>query len=261
MAITRQKRAKSSVHESGSSQGPATDSSNNPVIDPTENVLGLVDAATVRQDDLRAAFSDLAAMRVHYLEQTRDISLKYMEKLAAAESRRVDEKASIRAEYIEKLSLAEAKRIDAIRAVDVNAVSVAAERANAQAGVLATQVATSADALRTLVGTTAQTLQLAQQQLQSAFNERITKVEQAQYTGAGRALIADPQIEALLQQMKALAAAQATNAGAKQGIGSLGQIAVGGAIIFGAIVTFYSLFNGGKSPQVVYVPAPTTQSK
>ena len=42
-----------------------------------------------------------------------------------AELHRIDEQMAIRAEYNIQLGIAEAKRIDAIRAVDVNAVSVA----------------------------------------------------------------------------------------------------------------------------------------
>src|ERR1035437_3440792 len=70
------------------------------------------------------------------------------------EMKRIDEQMNVRADYNIQLGVAEAKRIDAIRAVDVNAVSVASERANAQAAVLATQVATSAEALRALVAAT-----------------------------------------------------------------------------------------------------------
>lgn len=81
-------------------------------IDPTQNVKELVALEMRRQDDLRDA-----------------------------EARRVDDLMELRADYDAQLRIAEAKRIDAIRAVDVNAVSVASERANQQASVLANQVA------------------------------------------------------------------------------------------------------------------------
>jgi hypothetical protein len=90
------------------------------VVDPTQNVLDLVEAAIKRQDDLREA-----------------------------ESRHVREVAALRAEYQAELRAAETARIDAIRAVDVGAVNRAAEVSATQALTLANQVATSAETLRT----------------------------------------------------------------------------------------------------------------
>jgi hypothetical protein len=58
-----------------------------PDVDPSKNVLDLVNAAILRQDDLRAA-----------------------------EGRRVDELAALRALYDDKLRVAESARIDAILA-------------------------------------------------------------------------------------------------------------------------------------------------
>lgn len=64
-------------------------------IDPTANVLQLVEAAIIRQDDLREA-----------------------------DSRHAHELNELRASYQQKLREAETARIDAIRAVDVGAVTV-----------------------------------------------------------------------------------------------------------------------------------------
>jgi hypothetical protein len=99
--------------------GPGVDVEGRAVVDPTENVLQLVEAANRRQDDLRRM-----------------------------ESSHVREILGLRAHYMEKLSAAEAKRIDAIRAVDVAAVQRAAEVAGTLAQTLATQVTTTADAMR-----------------------------------------------------------------------------------------------------------------
>lgn len=99
--------------------GPATDRHNEPVIDPTRNVLDLVRAETKRQDDLRNA--EGGALR---------------------------ELMNLRADYDEKLRNKEADRIDAIRAVDVQAVQRAAEVAAAAVQALAAQVPITADAVR-----------------------------------------------------------------------------------------------------------------
>jgi hypothetical protein len=96
------------------------------VIDPTENVISLVQAAMRRQDDLR----DLADAHATAMAQ-------------------------LRADYDEKLRLAETDRIDRIRAVDVAAVSRAADVAAAAAAALAAQVVTSAETLRAQVAATA----------------------------------------------------------------------------------------------------------
>jgi len=100
--------------------GPGVDAQGRPVIDPTQNVLDLVEAAIKRQDDLREKDA----------EHIREII-------------------GIRAEYDEKLREAESDRIDAIRAVDVGAVNRAAEVAATQATVLAAQLQATAEAART----------------------------------------------------------------------------------------------------------------
>ena len=121
----------------GSSPGPGVDRYGAPVIDPTKNVLQLVEAAIARQDDLRESESrhirELAAVRAEYDTQLRDAD---------------QEKAALRATYEDQLRKQESARIDAIRAVDVGAVTRAAEVSAAQAATLATQQQASADALR-----------------------------------------------------------------------------------------------------------------
>jgi len=102
--------------------GIGVDAGGGPVIDPTQNVLDLVDAAIARQDDLRAM-----------------------------ESRHLREVMDMRAKYDEMLREAETARINAIRAVDVGAVNRAAEVAAAAASALAAQVTASADAMRNTV--------------------------------------------------------------------------------------------------------------
>jgi len=93
--------------------------SDHPVIDPTQNVLDLVEAAVQRLDDLREA--------------------------EAAHQREVSR---LHAEHARELRLIEKDRLDAIRAVDVGAVQRAAEVQATQAGALAAQVVATADAFR-----------------------------------------------------------------------------------------------------------------
>lgn len=95
--------------------------------DPTANVVAILAAAVERQDDLRDA-------------ERRQVESDLLH---------VKEVANLRAAHAEDLRHAEADRIDAIRAVDVGAVNRAAEVAALQATTLASQVAVSADAMRT----------------------------------------------------------------------------------------------------------------
>jgi hypothetical protein len=122
--------------------GPGVDRLGQAVIDPTQNVLDLVAAAIERQDDLRNK-----------------------------DSEHLKEMMTLRAQYDEKLRNAETARIDAIRAVDQGNVTRASEVAAAQANTLATQLQTSAEALRAQVEatriTTADTLAAALQPIQN----------------------------------------------------------------------------------------------
>ena len=209
-----------------------------PSIDPTANVLSLVEAAVHRLDDLRAA------------QKTR------IDDLIAAEFRRIDQLATIRSEYSEKLSIAEAKRIDAIRAVDVNAVAVASERQAAQAIVLANQVAASADALRALVASTAATMAQATAALTTQFNERIGTLEKSSYEGKGRQAYSDPAMAELIAEMRKISTVQSQAGGKSEGLSTSWAILLGVAALAAALFGS-GLLKGGAAPPVVYVqPAP-----
>src|ERR1035437_6553515 len=109
-----------------------TPASKNYDIDPSSNVLQLVEAAIKRVDDLQL---------IHTANNK-------------AESDHINEKLEIHVAYMKELSLTESRRLDAIRSVDVGAVAIASERAAATASVLANQVTQSAETLRTLVAST-----------------------------------------------------------------------------------------------------------
>jgi len=133
--------------------GVGVDAMGGAVIDPTENVLDLVEAAVRRQDDLRAA----------------------AEKLYDTEVKHLNHMAELRAEFSKELRELESKRVDANRQVDVLAAKTEA------AGVLAavqTLAATTASTAETLRNTLASTL--------AAVNERIAALEKSSYTGAGK---------------------------------------------------------------------------
>lgn len=206
--------------------------------DPTANVLDLVQSAIKRLDDLRDAdgvrYAEQGSMRVQRMTELMEFHRQFDE----SQIEHVEATAALRAEYAERLAIAEAKRIDAIRAVDVNAVSVASQRASDQATVLATQVASSAEALRSLVATTAaavaqsqQTLATSlaqsQQNLATTLSDRLTKLEQAQSEAKGRTSYMDPERAEMIIELKSLRESRASSTGKGLGMGQLVGIIVG----------------------------------
>jgi hypothetical protein len=139
-------------------KGPSTDAGNRPVDDPTKNVQALVDAGMRRQDDLR------------------ELEATHLREIGA-----------LRAAYEEKLRVAESARIDAIRAVDVGAVSRAAEVAAAQASTLAAQVTTSAETLRGQVNAAAIAAATALATALQPITKSIEDLRAAQYAQQGQA--------------------------------------------------------------------------
>jgi cobalamin biosynthesis Mg chelatase CobN len=137
--------------------GLGVDSEGNPVLDPTKNVLDLVEAAIKRQDDLREA-----------------------------ESRHVREVASLRAEYQAELRQAETDRINAIRAVDVQAVQQAATVAETRATALANQVAASAEAMRSQVAAAAGAAATSLAAALEPVQKDIADLRRAQYEAQGQ---------------------------------------------------------------------------
>jgi hypothetical protein len=179
--------------------GVPVDAAGGPTIDPTANVLQLVEGAIRRVDDLR------------------DSDRVYVERLIHDEKDHIREILTLRSEHFKELAIAEAKRIDAIRAVDVGAVAVAAERQVAAAGVLADQLAKSAEQTRALVQDQAVTVATAQRQLIEPMMARLAALERTQAEGIGRSGVADPQTAAMMAELRAMRESIALSAGAKQG--------------------------------------------
>lgn len=138
------------------SSNPAVDAEGHAVLDPTKNVLDLVNAAIKRQDDLR----ELAGNHVKEILE-------------------------LRADYTEQLRKAETARIDAIRAVDIGAVNRAAEVSAQQAMTLAAQVVTSAETLRTQVAAAAAASTIALSAALEPIQKDIQDLRKAQYEAQG----------------------------------------------------------------------------
>ena len=206
--------------------GLGVDATGGPVIDPTANVLSLVEAAVKRLDDMLSA------------ETRRQNDLREQSEKYAADTARLV------MEFQEKLREAEAKRIDAMRVVDVNAVSVERERAGAQAAVLASQVQASAEALRALVAATQSALASQQAASNAEITKRLSELERAKYEGAGRSTVADPMLTELVAEMKSLRESRAVGVGKSAGVGAVIGYIFGGVGLLAAVFTLILKFAG-----------------
>lgn len=111
-----------------------TDSDDQPIVDPTANVLQLVAAAMVRQDDLRIA------------EARRQDDLSLMEREHRKELREMESR------FRDAQQVAESRRLDALLAAQNTAVAIAATRAEGTASALAERVDTAAKTLAAEAG-------------------------------------------------------------------------------------------------------------
>lgn len=137
--------------------GIGTDSYGGGVVDPTANVIALVQAEAKRLDE--------------------------MSKL---ERERVNELFHLRAQHTTEIRHAESARIDAIRAVDVGAVAAAAQVSATQATTLATTVASSAEALRNQVAAAASAQTVALAAALDPIQKDIADLRRAQYEAQGQ---------------------------------------------------------------------------
>jgi hypothetical protein len=220
-------------------------------IDPTANVKALVDLNMRRQDDLRDAASrrsdDLAAMQTGHIKEMLSLRSEASNAISA-----------LSASYSETIRIQEQMRINAMREVDNGAVSVASEKANQQAIVLAGQVAQSADALRTLVATTAQATAQASQTAMSQMGERLAALEEANYKGLGKSTVQDPMLEKLFSKLDKMSDVMSTGQGNTSGRdknqGTLLSIA---AVMIALLGVGYAIIHGQS--QIVVAP-PTSIS-
>jgi hypothetical protein len=125
--------------------GPASDAQGRSVVDPSINVRFEVDAAVKRLDDLNKA-------ERRHNRDTIHAEAKHVRKIIKLRS----EVAELRAAHADQLRTAEAGRIDAILLNVRDTAEITAAAAETRATTLATQVTSSADALRSQVAAAAQ---------------------------------------------------------------------------------------------------------
>lgn len=171
------------------------------------------------------------------------LAVESLRDLVEAEARRVNEIMELRAHYTTQLQEAESKRIDAIRTVDVAAVATANERATQQATVLANQVSASAEALRTLVASTAAAAATSLANTTEQLLGRISQLEKAQYETSGKTSVSDPALTETMRDMKNVLAVLAAQQGATRGSGQVvGYVIAAGMALIAAMAIIVPVF-------------------
>lgn len=228
---------KKRIRRSKDGLGLGVDYFGGPVVDPTENVIALTEAANKRQDDLRELNNKLFDCKADCLETVSNIRADHAKELRMQEVR-WSEELEKRAKEIRE---SESNRLNAIRQVDVLAVNTAADRAAAAIQALAATTTANAENLRNALNSTATTIATQTSNTVQQITERLAALEKSSYEGKGKG----------------------EGIGATWGV----LIAVAGVVI--SLVTVISgvfLFRQPaavpQAPQVIYVPAPSNgQSK
>jgi hypothetical protein len=220
--------------------GVGVDANGNAVVDPTKNVLDLVEAANKRQDDLRQAAQAMAELRATHQHELGEMRAKHQRDLA----------------------MAEAQRLDSIRQVDREDVNKTAAQALAAIQTLATVTSTTAETLRTQVATTATAAANQLATITGEINKRLSALELSSSEGKGKQAYVDPQMDRLSNLVEALARAQANESGREKGMSTSWAVLLGAVSIAAAM---WGIFGRGAAPavaapQVVYVPAPATST-
>jgi hypothetical protein len=171
--------------------GLGVDARGGPVVDPTENVIALVQANKERADDLRKADRNLAK----------------------AELKAVRREAKLRTWHNKEMRKLESGRLDAIRNVDVAARITDQKTALDAIQALAAQTQSNRDALSKQVADVAAALAEANKpQL-----DRIAALERTSYMGAGEKAVADPAMALLAESVAQLVKQNAQGSGERRG--------------------------------------------
>jgi hypothetical protein len=184
----RQKRrpVRRAAPAGGAGAGTGVDIYGAPVIDPTENVLALVDVEKSHAKELREADAKYFGL-----------SIQCQKDAAAAETRRVNDLAELKERYDSKIS-------------DINTVQVktTSELISTQldkvTGNLASQIDKMTGNLGTQITGLTTTFNAAISEIRNSLGDRISQLERFRYEIGGKTSVSDP---ALAEAMQALSAA------------------------------------------------------
>jgi hypothetical protein len=194
-------------------------------IDPTENVIALVQALEKMVSALREA----------------DI------KFNDSQHAHLKEISGLRAVNAETLRISDLDRLGKTREVDVLAGAASAAALATAVQTLATTSDRNAETLRSLVTATAQTMakQTADQaavlsaqtdSLVKDINARIAELQKSSYQGVGKSSVADPMMADFITEMRMLVTRQAHSGGKSEGISASWVILLGAVSLFSGLL-------------------------
>lgn len=205
--------------------GLGVDVHGNPVIDPTENVIALTNAANRRQDDLRESAKEISDSKIAHLKEIGDLRERYQENIS-----------KLREDHQAKISAAESGRIDSIRQVDREEVAKTAMAANTAIATLAKQTTDLATTLQRQVSDTATAAEARSSAQYNDTQKRLQAVELALSEGKGKQTVSDPQLVRLSDLVEQMARTQATGAGKSEGSSTMWGYIIGAIGLIGMLV-------------------------
>lgn len=194
--------------------GVGVDVEGNPVVDPTKNVLDLVQGEVKRIDDI-------AALRDTHLKEIMDIITR----------------------HFRELSDKEASRLDSIRQVDVANQAAAAKAALDAIQALANTTTTTASALAKQVTELAASIATSTAASFGEISKRIAALELASAEGVGKGRVKDPQIDELVKVVNTLVQSRSENVGKGIGANALWGIILGAVGLVATVLAILSRFN------------------
>ncbi len=169
--------------------GIGVDAAGGAVIDPTENVLALVDAQARFQGEKDALTAKLSANESAWV-------IKYFEALMAAERTRVNDLASQKSSYDKQIAETQTTQL------------------KTTSDLVSTQLDKVTDSLSGSLNKTADNII----GILAGLTDRLSKVEQFRYETGGKSSVSDPALMQIVQDITTIKTRLATGEGAKAGI-------------------------------------------
>lgn len=162
-------------------------------VDPTRNVLDLVGASNLRQDDLRDLIKELHGARLDHIREISEIRSDCLK-----------ETSELREIHAESLRKAESERLNSIRQVDREDVNKTAAAAQMAIAALATNTSTLAETLRNQVAAVAAAAETRRTADNQEITKRLSALELTYSEGKGKQTLADPRLDRLIETVERL---------------------------------------------------------
>jgi len=233
--------------------GLGVDAEGGPVIDPTRNVLDLVEAANNRQDDLRAANNLYLEARLQAQENIAKLHVEYAKEIRAAATAATAALATTTTNSAEVLRSALTQTAQTIAGQTSATVSTINDRLNFVERSLAEGRGKQAVADPMMSELVAEMRELTRQRASESGKTAVTdpalvqlarevrELVTARASEGGRAAVADPALIALLEEVHRNSATLAANAGQRTGYSNLWGVVVSAA---GFIATLLAILGG-----------------